>query len=97
MKMCNNLLWSMEKQQIPIVIFLELSAAFDMVDNNILLNIIHNHYGITDNVLQRFNNYLQPWYFKAGVGNNYSRPQQLHFSVPRDLVAKPTSLCIKVL
>ena len=57
-KMCNDILWSMEKQEITMVIILNLSAAFDMVDHNILLNILHNHYGITDKALQWFNNYL---------------------------------------
>ena len=60
---------------------LNLSTAFDMVDHNILLNVLHHHCGITDKALQWFSNYLQPWYFKICVRNNYSRPQQLHFSV----------------
>ena len=71
----------MEKQQIAVVITFDLSATFDMVDHNILLNILHNHYGITGNAIQWFNNYLQAWYFKICVANNYSRPQQLHVSV----------------
>ena len=58
-------------------------AAFDTIDHSILLNILQNHYGITDKALQWFNNYLQPWHFKASIGNNYSKPQQLHFSLPQ--------------
>ena len=65
------------------VVILNLSAAFDMVDHNILLSILQNHYGITDKALQWFNNYLQPPYFKACVRNNYSTPKHLHFSVPQ--------------
>ena len=81
--MCNDILWSMEKQQITMVVICDLSAAFNTVDNNILLNILQNHYGITDKALQWFNNYLQPWHLKVSIRNNYSTPQQLYFSVPQ--------------
>ena len=52
MKKCNDILWSMEKQQITMVVILYLSATFDTVDHNILLKILQNHYGIKDNALQ---------------------------------------------
>ena len=43
-RMCNDILWSMEKQQITMMVILDLSAAFDMVDHNILLDILQDHY-----------------------------------------------------
>ena len=73
-KMCNNILWSMEKQQITMMATLDLSSAFNMVDHNILLNSLQNHYGNTDKALQCFNNYLQPWQFKVSIRNNYLKP-----------------------
>ena len=33
-KMCNDILWSMEKQQITMMVILDLSPAFDMVDQS---------------------------------------------------------------
>ena len=81
--MCNDILWSTEKQQITMMVIFDLSAAFDTVDHDILLNILQNHYGITDKALQWFNNYLWPWHFKVSIRNNYSKPQQLYFSVPQ--------------
>ena len=83
--MCNDILWSMEKQQITLMAIFDLSVAFDTVDQNILLNILQNHYGITDKALQWFKNYLQSWDFKVSIRNKYSRLQQLHFSVPKGL------------
>ena len=62
--MYNDILWSMEKQQITMMFIHYLSAAFDMVDHKTLLNILQNHYGITDKALKWFNNYLLPWHFK---------------------------------
>ena len=38
-KLTNDILWSMERQQITAIVILDLSAAFDMVDHEILLQI----------------------------------------------------------
>ena len=87
-KMCDDILWLMEKQQITMMVILDLSAAFDMVDHNILLNILQNHYGITDKALHRFNNYLQPWQIKVSILNKYTTTPQLLFSVPQGLCSR---------
>ena len=39
-RMCNNILWSMENQQITMMVTLDLSAAIDMLDHNTLINIL---------------------------------------------------------
>ena len=39
-RMCNDTSWSMEKQQITMMVTLDLSAAFDTVDHNTLINIM---------------------------------------------------------
>ena len=57
-RMCNDILWSMEKQQITMMVTLDLSAAFDMVDNNTLINILQDHYWDTGKALQWFETYL---------------------------------------
>ena len=81
--MCNDILWSMEKQQITMMVTLDLSAAFDMVDHNTLINILQDHYWVTGKVLQWFETYLWPCQFKVCVGNKYSMPWQLPFGVPQ--------------
>ena len=65
------------------MVILDLLATFDTVDHGILLNIVQNHYGFTYKALQWFNNYLWPRHFKVSIRNNYSKPQQLYFSVPQ--------------
>ena len=79
--MCNNILWSMEKQQITMVVILDLSAAFVMVDHNILFNILQNHYKLQIKPYNGSTTIYSHSASKAWVRNNYSRPQQLHFSV----------------
>ena len=51
LKMTNNILWAMEEQHITMMVILDLSAAFDMVDHSILLKILENQFGVTDTAL----------------------------------------------
>ena len=54
----------MEEQHITMMVILDLSVAFDMVDHGILLKILENQFGVTDTALRWFNNYLRPRSFK---------------------------------
>ena len=51
-KMANDILWAMEEQHITVMVILDLSVAFDMVDHNILLIILDNQFGVTDTALR---------------------------------------------
>ena len=42
------------------VVLLELSAAFDTVDHDLLLSIFKNKFGITDTALSWYDTYLWP-------------------------------------
>ena len=46
LKVSNDILWGMESQSIMSLVALDLSATFDTVDNEILLSILSNKYGI---------------------------------------------------
>ena len=82
-RMTNDILWAMEEQHITIMVILDLSAAFDMVDHNILLKILENQFGVTDTALKWFNSYLRPRSFKVCIGDAYSESQKLSFGVPQ--------------
>ena len=82
-RMCNYILWSMEKQQITMMATLDLSATFDTVDHNTLINILIDYNWVRGKALQWFETYLWPHQFKVCIGNEYSMPQQLPFGVPQ--------------
>ena len=68
---------------------MDLSAAFDMVDHQILLDVLENRFGITGTALSWFRTYLQPRFCKVCVNKSYSKLQDLTFSVPQGSCAGP--------
>ena len=83
LKLHNDILWSMENQQIVACVMLDLSAAFDTVDHDLLLRVLQHRYSIEEKALRWYDNYLRPRQFKVCVGESYSEPQDLTFSVPQ--------------
>jgi len=81
-KLQSDILWSMEKQRITAIIAIDLSAAFDTVDHNILLDVLNNQFGISHTALKWYYSYLRPRSFKMNVGSAYSTCRPLAFSVP---------------
>ena len=58
LKIMNNLLASCDKKVPTVLLLLDLSAAFDTVDQKKLLKILHNERGIRDTALAWFKSYL---------------------------------------
>ena len=59
LRLLNDALWNRECDKVTILTAMELTVAFIMVDHEILLNILHDHYGYTDTALNWFNTYLR--------------------------------------
>ena len=58
LRVVNDILSYMNKQHVPILVLLDLSAAFDTVDHAILLRQVKTSFGITDTALAWFSSYL---------------------------------------
>ena len=56
--MCDYILINMENQKCTSVVYLDLSAAFDTVIHKILLYVLKNYFGITEQVLAWISSYL---------------------------------------
>ena len=73
----------MEKQSITSLVALDLSAAFDTVNHDILLSILRNKYGIEGEALKWFDEYLRPHSFKVNINGTYSKERNLEVSLPQ--------------
>ena len=71
------------------VVFLDLSAAFDSVDHEILLQRLTNQFGVTGSVISWFASYLSDRKVRMKVANDFSQPRKLKFGVPQGSVVGP--------
>ena len=85
----NDLLWAMERQEVTALMAIDLSAAFDTVDHDILLSVLKAKFGIEGKALNWFESYLRQRSCKVNVGSAYSEPKSLTFSVPQGSCAGP--------
>ena len=88
-KLMDDLLWSMEHQRVTTLMAIDLSAAFDTVDHDVLLSVLNAKFGVTGNALRWFESYLRPRSCKVSVRSAYSEVKDLQFSVPQGSCAGP--------
>ena len=68
---------------------LDISAAFDAIDHQILLSRLNSVFGIQSTALQWFQSYLSNRYQSTSVNNSSSSPPQLMYGVPQGSVLGP--------
>ena len=88
--MTNDIFWSMERKEVTAVIVLNMSAAFDTVDHDLLLDILHNRFGIADTALQWYQSYLRPQGMKVCINDAYSSISHLITQFHREVQVAPT-------
>ena len=68
----NDILLNMNKQHVTLLVLLDLSAAFDTVDHNVLLSRLHSKFGISGTALEWFRSYLNGRSQRVMVQGNLS-------------------------
>ena len=81
----NDILSALDNDNIS-VLLLDLSAAFDTVDHQILLSRLNSVFGIRSTALQWFHSYLSDRYQSTSVNNLSSSPSQLMYGVSQGSV-----------
>ena len=89
LKIVNDILWAMERQDITALIAIDSSVAFNTVDHNILIEVLHRKFRVAETALEWFASYLRPQFCRVNVNNFYSINRQLECSVPQGSVAGP--------
>ena len=85
-KVQNNILSALDAGSSTILLMLDLSAAFDIIDHNIPLSRLCNFYGITGDALDWFRSYLTGRIQRVVIEDTVSGDQVLGFGVPQGSV-----------
>ena len=85
----NDILMAMDQQQVVVLILLDLSAAFDTIDHEVLLNRLRLRCGIDGVVLDWIASYLQGRYQEVSVDGVHSDKVQIKYGVPQGSVLGP--------
>ncbi len=89
----NDVYCAMDREEVVLLLLLDLSAAFDTLDADILLSRLENRFRITGNVLCWIRSYLtdrkQSVCIKNETSSATSDPKQLKWGVPQGSVLGP--------
>ena len=85
-KLCNDVITSLDRGQCTVLASLDLSAAFDTVDHDILLQRLYTLYGMNGTVQEWFRSYLTNRQTKVCIASSYSKPRLLKCGVPQGSV-----------
>lgn len=88
-KIVDELLLSCDKKTVTLLLFLDLSAAFDTVDQEKLLHILRKEIGIQGTALKWFKSFLQGRTQKVKIGDSYSEDDTLDFGVAQGSILGP--------
>ena len=84
-----DILENMDNQCMTGILLLDLSAAFNMVSKDILINHLHHWFGITGTALAWINDYLSDRTQKVKISDTESSPAVLAQGVPQGSVLGP--------
>ena len=83
LKIKNDILMNMDKQHAMLLILLDLSATFDTVDHQILLNRLRTEFGVSGKALDWFASYLSNRSRKVSVDGVLPDRFGIDFGVPQ--------------
>ena len=89
LRVVNDLLLAVDDHMDAALVLLDLSAAFDTIDHDILSQRLETKYGITGKALGWFNSYIRGRTQVVKIGDTSSKPRELRRGVPQGSVAGP--------
>ena len=91
-----DILSRMDKQEVSMVVLIDLSAAFDTIDHNIMLNVLQSEFHITGNVLNWFSTYLTHRSQQVKVNEHISEPLFTDIGCPQGSCLGPICFTLYV-
>ena len=89
LRVVNDILSALDNNKVSALLLLDLSAAFDTIDHNILLSRLRSFFGIQSTALEWFGSYLSDRYQCVSVNNKSSTLSPLMYGVPQGSVLGP--------
>src|SRR5437899_11356806 len=89
LSVCNTITNAMSHQRLTGLCMLDLSAAFDTIDHNILLERLSSWFGISGSVLNWFSSYLMDRTLSVKVQEYSSSQTNLNYGLPQVSVLGP--------
>ena len=89
LKMCDDILKRLDEGSTVALLLLDLSAAFDTVDHQLLISLLESNYGIKGKALKWFENYLQGRSCAVNIADSFSDFICLLFGVPQGSILGP--------
>ena len=86
LRVANDILLSMDNQNVTLLVLLDMSVAFDTVDHVLLIDRLTSHFGVTGTAHQWFESYLSKRKQFVTIGTTYS---ELKWGVPQGSVLGP--------
>ncbi len=96
-RVTNDQRLSSDHRCISLLVLLDLSAAFETNDHNILLNRLENFVGISGSALAWFKSYLSDRHQFVAVNEEVSYRSQEQYGVPQGSVLEPLLLMLYML
>ena len=90
----NDILSALDAGSSSILLILDLSAAIDTIDLDILLSLLYTVYGITGDALDWFRSYLTGRILRVVIEDAVSGDQELGFGVPQGSVLGTKIYCM---
>ncbi len=82
-KIINDIRFNSDSGKISVLVLLDLSAAFDTVDHNILLERLENWVGLSGMALKWFRSYLEGRGYYVSIGEHKSKWTSMTCGVPQ--------------
>jgi hypothetical protein len=89
LKVANDIAIALDENKAAFLVMLDLSAAFDTIDHDILFHRLEHGFGIKGTALQWFTSYISGRQFRVSIGGVFSQYYDLKCGVPQGSIIGP--------
>ena len=89
LKVVSDFLLAADRGEVTLLSLLDMSAAFDTVDHDILIQRLHHSFGLRDEVLSSIKSFITVRTQRVRAGGTYSMYSAVYYGVPQGSVLGP--------